>query len=218
MWLFNRRAEPEKTEANSDGKQEEEEILQAFWDEENIDFDKALKVPAFSSCINMIADTISMIPIKLYKINGDRVEEINDDIRVKLLNDDTGDTLSAAQMKKAVVRDYFSKGGYLYINRNGLDVKSLHYVDNREIAFEYSTDPIFKEYRVMVRGDKYNPYDFVKILRSTKNGYESTDFVSENREILEVAYSALKYEKNLVRTGGNKKGFVKSAKNWEGKQ
>lgn len=212
MWLFNRRAEPDKIESESAEKKEEDEILQAFCDDEDIDFDKALKVPAFSSCINMIADTISMIPIKLYKINGDKVEEIKDDIRVKLLNDDTGDTLSAVQMKKALAKDYFSKGGYVYINKNGLDVLSLHYVDNKEVAFEYSTDPILKEYRIMVRGSKYNPHDFIKILRYTKNGYESADFVSENKEILGVAYSSLKYERNLVKTGGNKKGFVKSPK------
>ncbi len=209
MWLFNKRAGSGEM-ADSEAEKTEEDILQAFCDDDNIDFDKAMKVPAFSSCVNMIAGTISMIPIKLYRRNGDAVEEIKEDVRVRLLNDDPGDTLNAVQMKKALVKDYFGKGGYLYIYRNGLDIVSLHYVDNREIAFEYSMDPVFKEYRILVRGDKYNPYDFIKILRSTKNGYESADFVDENKEILGVAYSSLIFEKNLVKTGGNKKGFVRS--------
>lgn len=211
MWLFNKRADSGEM-ADSEAEKTEEDILQAFCDDDNIDFDKAMKVPAFSACINMIADTVSLIPIRLYKINGDAVEEIKEDARVRLLNEDPKDTLNAVQMKKALVKGYFSKGGYVYINRNGLDIISLHYVDSGEIAFEYSTDPIFKEYRIMVRGEKYNPYDFLKILRSTKNGYESTDFVDENREILGVAYASLKFEKNLVKTGGTKKGFIKSAK------
>lgn len=211
MWLFSKRADSVET-ANSEAEKTEEDILQAFCDDDNIDFDKAMKVPAFSSCVNMIAGTISMIPIKLYQRSGDEVKEIQGDRRVRLLNDDPGDTLNAVQMKKALVKDYFGKGGYVYINRNGLDIESLHYVDNSEIAFEYSMDPIFKEYRILVRGDKYNPYDFIKILRSTKNGYESVDFVDENKEILNVAYASLKFEKNLVKTGGNKKGFVKSSK------
>ncbi len=211
MWLFNKRAGSGGT-ADSEAEKTEEDILQAFCDDDNIDFDKAMKVPAFSSCVNMIAGTISMIPIKLYKRNGDAVEEIKEDRRVRLLNDDPGDTLNAVQMKKALVKDYFGKGGYVYINRNGLDIDSLHYVDNREIAFEYSMDPVFKEYRILVRGDKYNPYDFIKVLRSTKNGYESADFVDENKEILGVSYSSLIFEKSLVKTGGNKKGFIKSVK------
>ncbi len=212
MWFFNKRADPGEGTENSEDKKTEEDILQAFWNDDNIDFDKAMKVPAFAACINLIADIISTIPIKLYEIEGDEVKEIKDDVRVQLLNDDPGDTLNAVQMKKALVRDYFSKGGYVYINREGLEVHSLHYVDNREIAFEYSTDPIFKEYRIMVRGTGYDPYNFLKILRNTKNGYESEDIIEENKEILGVSYSSLRFEKNLVKTGGNKKGFVKSTK------
>ena len=155
MRWFNKRAESAEAEtAGSEEKKQEDDILQAFCDDENIDFDKAMKVPAFSACVNMIADTVSLIPIRLYQIKGDAVEEIKGDPRVRLLNEDPKDTLNAVQMKKALVKDYFSKGGYVYIERNGLNVISLRYVDSREVAFEYSTDPIFKEYRVMVRGVK----------------------------------------------------------------
>ena len=34
--------------------------------------------------------------------------------------------------------------------------------------------------------------------------------MAENSEVISVAYHSLKYEKNLVKTGGNKKGFIKS--------
>ncbi len=219
MWFFSRRAAPDEeivggkiAEGGGEESAGEEDILQAMRGNDFIDFDNAMKVPAFSACINIIADTISMIPIRLYRRSGDEVSEIKDDVRVRLLNDDTGDTLSATQMKKALVRDYFEKGAYIYINRNGLTAESLHYVDSREVSFNYSTDPIFKEYMIMVRGETYEPYQFIKILRSTKNGYNSVSFVEENKEIINVAYSSLQYEKNLVKTGGNKKGFVKSPK------
>ena len=36
--------------------------------------------------------------------------------------------------------------------------------------------------------------------------------MDENRVILSVAYNSLLYERNLVKTGGNKKGFVKAQK------
>ena len=152
MRLLKKRADTEEVTENSEKKKTEDDILQAFLNGEYIDFDKAMKVPTFAACVNLIADIISMVPIKLYRLDGDEVKEIKDDARVKLLNEDPRDTLNAVQMKKALVKDYFSKGGYLYINRNGLDVCSLHYVDSREITFEYSVDPIFKDYRIMVRG------------------------------------------------------------------
>ena len=109
MWFFNKRADPGEGTENSEDKKTEEDILQAFWNDDNIDFDKAMKVPAFAACINLIADIISTIPIKLYEIEGDEVKEIKDDVRVQLLNDDPGDTLNAVQMKKALVRGLFFK-------------------------------------------------------------------------------------------------------------
>ena len=208
MGLFKKRAE----ETQETQTTKEDEILFANLTDDFIDFDTAMKIPAFSACVNMIANTVSMIPIKLYKREKDTVNELKDDYRVKMLNEDPKDTLSAVDMKRQLVRDYFGKGGYLYIDRQGNQIKSLRYVDNREITFQYSDDPIFKDYKIMVRGNYYEPFDFAKILRSTKNGRDSISIVEENKELLLVAYNSILYEKNLVKTGGNKKGFIKSAK------
>lgn len=221
MGFFKKRAEeePEKElkeeteeEKTEEGENSEEQILTAqLQGDDSITFDNAMKIPAFSACVNKICDTISMIPIKLYKRNGDQVEEVKDS-RVNILNLDTGDTLDGVQFKYAMVKDYFGKGGYAYINRIGNDVKSLHYVKNEEISFRHNTDPIFKEYKIEVQGKPYQPYQFVKLLRNTRNGMYGKSIVEENKDILLVAYHSLKYEKNLVKTGGNKKGFITAAK------
>ena len=83
-------------------------------------------------------------------------------------------------------------------------------MDNRTITFRYSQDPIFKDYKIAVNGAEYEPHEFIKVLRATQNGWESTSIVVENNELLLVAYNSLLYEKTLVKTGGNKKGFIKS--------
>lgn len=44
--------------------------------------------------------------------------------------------MDAKQMKQAMFRDYYlGRGGFCYVNKNGLNVKSLHYVDQRNIGF-----------------------------------------------------------------------------------
>lgn len=206
MRLFKKRAE----EVQDTQTTQEEEVLLASLSDDFIDFDTAMKIPTFSACVNLIANTISMIPIRLYERDGKMVHEVTEDDRVSLLNEDTKDTLTAADMKRQLVRDYFDKGGYVYIERSGNKIESLRYVDNKEVSFQYSSDPIFKDYKIMVRGELYEPFDFIKALRITKNGRESLSVVDENKEILTVAYSSLLFEKNLVKTGGNKKGFIKS--------
>lgn len=208
MWPFRKRADPaEKTETES----QEDALLAASLSDEYISKEQAMNVPTFASCVNKIAESISTIPIRLYKVENEQLEEIKDDKRTKLLNDDTGDTLDGVQFKRAMVKNYLlGKGGYAYINKNGIEVESLHYVQEAEVAFMYVPDPIFKEYDILVQGIQYKPFEFLKLLRNTENGWSGKSVVDENSEVISVAYNSLKFEKNLVKTGGNKKGFLKA--------
>lgn len=209
MWPFHMRAdpEPEKTEVGSS----EDALLRASLSDDYMTREQAMNVPAFAACVNKVAETVSTIPIRIYKLTDGKLEAINDDPRTNLLNDDTGDALDGVQFKRALVKDYLTgKGGYAFINRTGNRIKSLHYVKECEISFMFTPDPIFKDYDIMVQGTKYKPFEFLKVLRNTEDGRSGKSVVDENREVLSVAYHSLKYEKGLVKTGGNKKGFIKS--------
>lgn len=211
MWSFRLRADPEpekkETESNEDA------LLRASLSDDYMTRDQAMNVPAFAACVNKIAETVSTIPVRLYRLEDGKLDAVEDDDRVRLLNDDTGDTLDGVQFKRALVRDYLTgKGGYAFINRTGNRIRSLHYVRESEISFLFTSDPIFKDYDIMIQGTKYKPFEFLKVLRNTEDGRSGRSVVDENSEVLSVAYHSLEYEKNLVKTGGNKKGFVKSAK------
>lgn len=190
-------------------------LLEALIGGTSISKDEALNIPSVRSCINFIADTVSMLPIKLYREGEGKAEEVDGDRRVRLINDDTGDTLDAVQFWRALIVDYYlGKGGYAYINRHSYknEVISIHYIDESRVSTVSNTDPIFKSYKVMVNGVSYWPHEFIKLLRNTKNGATGIGIVEENSKLLSVAYSSLIYEENLVKKGGNKKGFLKSQK------
>lgn len=191
----------------------DDQLLRAWLAGTEMNREKAMQIPSFAGCINKIADKVASIPIKLYENKNGIIKEIENDIRVFLINKETGDTLDGNQFKKAMVKDYLiSKGGYAYINKiNGI-VNSLHYVSEEKISFIETTDPIFKDYYILVNGNQYYPHEFIKLLRSTTNGFKGKSLIEENNQVLSVAYNSLKFEENLVATGGNKKGFIKSAK------
>ena len=216
IWPFGRRKEEIRadTYAQSGNIVESDVLLSALLGKSVISKEKALEIPAVQGCINLIAGTISTLPIRLYKQNSNgTVEEVRGDRRAFILNNETGDTLTATQFWRAILEDYFlGKGGYAYINRVGMEVWSLHYVDETCISFQYSTDPIFKDYDILVQGQRYKPYQFFKILRKTKNGWDSRSIVEENPLLIAVAYASMVYEENMVRKGGNKRGFLKSQK------
>ena len=191
-------------------------LLSAILSQDSISCEQALNIPAVARCVNLISETVSMIPIKLYReeITGGKRKTVEvTDSRCDLLNEDTKDTLDGAQFKKALVRDYLLNGNaYAYINKQRNSVKSLHYVDSKNITINQNFNPIFKDYKILVHGQPYKPVDFLKILRATKDGARGSGVIEENGELLKVAYTTLKFEQNLVSTGGNKKGFI-NAKN-----
>ena len=195
-------------------------LLQALLNGETITREKVMTLPSVNGAVDFISNSIACMPVKLYKSKQGKVEEVEDD-RVKMLNGDTGDTLDAFQMKKAMVSDFLlGKGGYCYIRRNRNDVTGLFYVEDRYITIMKVYEPIFKQYEIFVGGFKeeghekeygtYKPWQFIKLLRNTKDGASGTGLTVEVSKALETAYQTLLYQLGMVSTGGNKKGFLKS--------
>jgi HK97 family phage portal protein len=188
----------------------EELLLTAGITTDPISKEQALNIPAVSACVGIISDTVASLPLLLYKEDDGKVSEVKDD-RVLLLNDDTKDTLDAFQFKKALVEDYLLDGaGYSYINREKNKVKSLHYVENRNVSININVDPIFKSYDILINGDNYRDFEFIKLTRKTKDGITGRGILNESNKMLSVAYNSLVFEEVLVKTGGNKKGFLKA--------
>jgi len=188
-------------------------LLKALLNNETITREKALTLPAVSGAVDFICNSVASMPVKLYKYKGGKVEEVEGDERVKMLNGDTGDKLDGFQMKKAMVEDYLlGKGGYCYIRRNRNDVTGLFYVEERYIEIMKVYEPIYKDYTILVMGSEYKPYEFIKLLRNTKDGASGVGLTVEISKELETAYQTLLYQLGMVKNGGNKKGFLKSQK------
>lgn len=186
-------------------------LLKALLSNEVITREQALSLPPVSGAVDFISNTIACMPVKLYKYKDGKVEEQTKDTRVKLLNGDTGDTLDGFQMKKAMVTDYLmGKGGYCYIEKRRNEVTGLYYVEDIYITILKNFKPIHKDYVIEVEGKQFKPWQFVKLLRNTKDGASGEGLTVEVSKALETAYKTLLYQLSLVQAGGNKRGFLKS--------
>ena len=203
---FRTRDEPTVTEPIVD-----DVLLRAFLNKETITREKALTLPAVSGAVDFICNAVACMPVKLYKYKQGKITEVENDNRTRLLNGDTGDALDAFQLKKAMVEDYLlGKGGYAYIQKQRNDVTGIYYVEEKYITVMKNPDPIHKEYEIYVEGNRYEPYEFIKLLRNTKDGASGVGLTVEVSKALETAYQTLLYQLSLVKSGGNKKGFLKS--------
>lgn len=192
-------------------------LLRTIMNGETITREKALTLPAVSSAVDFISGTIAMLPIRLYSYTKNNkgffeTKSIsdNDDQRIRLLNDDTGDSLDGYQFKKAMVEDYLlGKGGYAYVNKNLNNIISLHYVNERKVSIQdLSSSAIYKDYKIMVDGASYQPFEFIKLLRNSQDGKKGVGLLQEISKALDTAYHMLVYQLGLCKTGGNKRGFL----------
>lgn len=209
---FFRRKQPEIRADTPESNGQKLNILEIlFGIEGELTREAAVQIPTVSACIQKVADVVSRLPVKLYQMRNGKVYEITDDDRLKLLNKDNGDTLSVVDMWKSVIEDYYvGGGGWIFINSDGMKTKSLHYVSDSDISYQTNNEPIFKAFYVLVRGQKYYDFQFIRILRKTKDGYTNIPIQQDNQKILSAAYNSLKLENLMSANGGCKPGFLKS--------
>ena len=209
--IFKRRDTAQSEQENTrEATSPSDVLLTTLLEGKRISREQVLNIPAVNANIDFISNCIASMPVKLYKIKAGKVEEVTNDNRTTLLNSDTGDTLDAYQMKKALVTDYFFGNGYIYIQKNRNDVTGLYYVDSQYVVTNYNFEPIYKSYTIYVEKGAYKPYEFIKLLRNTKTGAYGVSIVEELSTALETAYQTQLYQLGLVKTGGNKRGFLKS--------
>lgn len=204
-----------------DEKKVDDLLLTALLRGVGVDRATALSIPVVSGYVDLICNTFAMIPFKLYKETIEdgkrRTEEVNDN-RVRLINDDTTDTLDGFQFKKAMCEDYLlGKGGYAYIKKIGNKFVGLFYVEDGCVSISKNSDSIFKSFDILVDANTYKNYDFIKLLRNSKDGASGTGLTVEISKALENAYKRLQYEYELTATGGSRKGFLKSQKHLDEK-
>lgn len=191
----------------------EDPILQALLENEKITRENAMGIPAVASNVDFISNMIASMPIKLYKDKGDKVEEIKNDYRISLLNEDTKDLLDGPQWKKALVIDYLmGKGGYSVVKWQRNTITGLYYVEDTKVATYKNSDPVYKKCEFLINTKWYKNYEIFRILRNTKDGVIGTGLTSEISKALETAFTTMLYQLNLIKKGGNKKGFLTSQK------
>jgi HK97 family phage portal protein len=186
-------------------------LLKALLGNESITREKAMNLPAVSSNVNFISNMIASMPIKLYRNTGSTKEEIINDYRLRLLNYETKDILDAFQWKKALVSDYLmGKGGYSYVKWQRNMITGLYYIEDRHVHPYKNEDPIYKRCEFLVNSLWYRDFEVFRILRDTKDGITGVGLTDEISKALETSFATMLYQLNLIKKGGNKKGFLTS--------
>lgn len=176
---------------------------------------KALSLPSVYANVELIANTIGNLEIKLYRENEGSVEEVKGDIRTLLLNDEPNAFMTGDELKKAMVRDYLLDGAcYVFIDGQGLskEKQKLYYLPTNKINLLLSPGAILKEVTVLVEGQSYSIEHFMICTKNTINGVEGTGIVAECNDILKQALDNMEYTSRTMGNGGVKRGVLQSTR------
>lgn len=193
-------------------------LLQALLSGEAITRQSALGVPAVAAAVDRIANVVGMLPVRLYQESAAgegrrKVVEVHGDPRISLLNIDTCDLLDSFQFKKAMATDYLiDKGAFAFIEKRGANFIGLYHVEPGYVSYYRNSDPIYKTATYFVNGIRYQNFQFVVMLRQTRDGIVGTSVVEEINRALSTAVENMAFELGIVRKGGSKKGFLESDK------
>lgn len=171
---------------------------------------QAMSIPVVTKSANWIASAIASLPIKMYRRTDKGYIEIYDDYRLPLLNNYSGNCMTANDLKRQVIIDLLLEGnGYAYISKLGNKIEKLSYIPTSKLTYTESVDNINKIVNVWVDGKQVQEYNVFRLVNNTKNGISGVGFISDCQDLLSTILSSLQYENNSI-SSGVRRGFLKS--------
>lgn len=171
---------------------------------------QAMSIPVVTKSVNWIASAIASLPIKMYRRTDKGYIEIYDDYRLPLLNNYSGNCMTANDLKRQVIIDLLLEGnGYAYISKLGNKIEKLSYIPTSKLTYTESVDNIDKIINVWVDGKQVQDYNVFRLVNNTKNGISGVGFISDCQDLLSTILSSLQYENNSI-SSGVRRGFLKS--------
>lgn len=170
----------------------------------------ALSIPVVAKSTNWIASVVAGLPITMYRKTEKGYIEVYDDYRLSLLNNYSGNCMTANDLKRQLITDLLLDGnGYAYISKHGNKITKLSYVPTTKLTYTESVDSVDKIVNVWVDGKQVQDYNVFRLVNNTKNGISGIGFVSDCQNLLSTILSSLQYENSSI-SSGVRRGFLKS--------
>ena len=184
-----------------------------------IDEETAMKIGALNQGIGIIGDTISSLSLYLYKEQDGFQEVFYDDPRSKVMSDMANETLSAFNLKKALLKDLILRGNaYAKIERSGKDI-FLRYLPTNVVTPKMDSSGYYFEvqsYSTDVSGERYDAevvdaYDMLVLTKNNQyNSITGKGLLDYANDVFATSIEETNYMYNLLVNGLSSKAILNS--------
>lgn len=184
-----------------------------------VDEETIMGISSVKSAVDIISGTIGSLPLELYKpVDGNAPEKVEDDDRLRLLNLQANNEMSAFSLKRKIAKDLLLYGqNVVYIERNdvndGNKITSLYPLDTKNLQINvytstgYSFRPEFT-YNSASGSWNYDPLNVVNIVEDSDDGIIGKGVMQKNANTLALAINQNKFEQTLLSRGAVPMGAI----------
>lgn len=184
--------------------------------------EQVLTIPVANACLAIIVNSIKDLPIELYERVDERTtKKINDDYRIRLLNDQPNTVSTGVDFKARMIRDIVLHGNaYVEIEKDGNKIESLWNLDPRLVAISTLTDPvkpyIIKDIVIRITGSSV-PLKIDEVMIAVADsddlGLSGNGVIAYGDKIIELALNELELSSNIMNNGSSPASILKIEKN-----
>ena len=176
---------------------------------------KPLLLSTVYRCVDLISDSVAVLPLKLFYLDGDGYRKMaTDNPLYYILNLEPNENMSRYVFFKTIVTSILLTGnGYAYIERDSnLNIIQLVYIPSYQVNIVWITDgkgTPHKRYSVTGWKDLVEPKDMLHFMNFSHDGIIGVSTLTYARETLNLASDTEEYAAGFFKSGGAISGILK---------
>ena len=162
-------------------------------------------------CVDLISDSVAVLPLKTYELDGDGFKkEAKSHPVYYLLDMEPNEDMTRYVFFKTIMASVLLTGnGYAYIERdNNLNVLQLIYLPSSQVSIVWIQDKrgiMRKRYQVVGFKELVEPRDMIHVLN---DGIIGVSTLEHARQTLDISTSAEEHAAGFFKSGGSVAGIL----------
>ena len=183
--------------------------------------EELLSIPVAKACCDLIVNAIKALPIELYKyVDNDTVQEVKDDYRLRLLNDEPNTIATGCDFKAKIIQDLLLHGNaYVEVERKGNEITGLWNLNPSEVGILKYSDKnkphIIRDIKIKLANDiELNSENvMISTVSSNDGGLTGQGVIARGHRTIELALNEIELNKNIMNNGSSPISIVKLDRN-----
>lgn len=172
---------------------------------------KAMNISAVYRAVEIISDSIAILPVNVKRKTGNNCKEVYDNHPVQLLfANDLGDFITRYQLIKLLLQSVLLKGnGFAYIQRSHGIPTAIKYLEPTDVTIHYNKERRELYYLASkITNKKIEPCDMIHLVKNSYDGVNGVSVLSYANRSISIAQSAENGALSFYSNGCNLAGIL----------